>query len=211
MLLERFALAQPESLHLSWRFRHMCCIAGLSQVINRWLDHWWHKLTLGFCRVETPDSATRGPSRTLERNQDRWNPHLSTVPSEGTGSHSEGRSSRTTWLPESSRASRSSFTTRNARGSLDQHPLPSPPSAPESSDLPPLPHPPAALQRIGTGSTIRVVNEPEDDLPTPLAPIPGSRGSEYLGAASGDNRCSVVTKRGSRASFFRDSIPAWAK
>ena len=90
-------------------------------------------------------------------------------------------------------------------------PLPGPASAQESSDLAPLPDQPAVSRRDFTGSTIRVVNEPEDDLPTPLPPISGSRGSEYLGVASGDNQYSVVTKRGSRASFFRDSIPAWAK
>lgn len=156
-------------------------------------------------RVEPPNSTARRPSRTLERNQDRWNPHLSTVPSEGTGSQSEGRSSHTPWIPESSRVSKSSFTTMNPRGGSDMPPLPSQPSAP------PLANPPAVLQRDVTGSTIRVVKDLEDDLPTPLPPIPGSRGSEYLGVASGDNRHSVVTKRGSRATFFRDSIPAWAK
>lgn len=160
--------------------------------------------------MEPPRFTPRRPSRT-ERSQDRWNPHLSTVPSEGTNSQSKGRSSHTTWLPESSRVSKSSFTAMNARGSSDVPPLPSPPPTRESSGLPPLPSPPAIPQRDVTGSTIRVVNEPEDDLPTPLPPIPGSRGSEYLGVASGDNRHSVVTKRGSRASFFRDSIPAWAK
>ena len=90
-------------------------------------------------------------------------------------------------------------------------PLPSPARARESSDLAVLSDPPAGPGRDITDSTIRVVNEPEDDLPTPLPPIPGSRGSEYLDAASGDNRYGVVTKRGSRANFFRDSIPAWAK
>ncbi|CAD6578542.1 MAG: hypothetical protein ASARMPRED_008753 [Alectoria sarmentosa] len=161
--------------------------------------------------VEPPNSAPRRPSRTLERNQDRWNPHLSTVPSEGTGSQSEGRSSHATWIPDYSRVSKSSFTAMNARGSSDMPPLPSPPPAHESSDLSPLPNPPAFSQRDVTGSTIRVVNDLEDDLPTPLPPIPGSRGSEYLGVASGDNQYCVVTKRGSKASFFRDSIPAWAK
>ena len=149
-----------------------------------------------FNRVEPPNSAPPRPSRTSERNQDRWNPHLSTVPSEGTGSQSEGRSSHATWIPDYSRVSKSSFTAMNARG---------------SSDMPPLPNPPAFPQRDVTGSTIRVVNDLEDDLLTPLPPIPGSRGSEYLGVASGDNQYSVVTKRGSRASFFRDSIPDWAK
>lgn len=165
----------------------------------------------GFSRVEPPDTTSRQPSRTLERNQDRWNPHLSTVPSEGTGSHSEGRSSHTTWLPESSRVSKSSFTAMNSRGSSDMPPLQSPPPAREGSNLPPLPNPPIFPRRDVTGSTIRMVNQSEDDLPTPLPPIPGSRGSEYLGVAPRDNRHSVVTKRGSRASFFRDSIPAWAK
>ncbi len=161
--------------------------------------------------MEPPNSTPRRPSRTLERHQDRWNPHLSTVPSEGTSSQSEGRSSHTTWLPESSRLSKSSFTAMDARGSLDMPPLPSQTPTRESSDLVHLPDQPAIPRRDVTGSTIRVVNEPDDDLPTPLPPIPGSRGSEYLGAASGDNRYSMVTKRGSRASFFRDSIPAWAK
>ena len=164
-----------------------------------------------FHRVESPNFIPRRPSATLERHQDRWNPHLSTVPSEGTGSPSEGRDSHTTWFPDSSRASKSSFTAAKARGSSDIPSLPSPPMAQESSDLALLPNPPAISQRDATDSTIRVVNDSEEDLPTPLPPIPGSRGSEYLGVASADNRHSVVTKRGSRTSFFRDSIPAWAK
>ena len=161
--------------------------------------------------MEPPNITPRRPSRTLERQQDRWNPHLSTVPSEGTGSQSEGRSSHTIWLPESSRVSKSSFTAMNARGSSDMPPLPGPALAKESSDVAPLPAPSAFSKRDSTGSTIRVVNESQDYLPTPLPPIPGSRGSEYLGVTSGDNRYSVVSKPGSRASFFRDSIPAWAK
>lgn len=163
------------------------------------------------CRVEPPDSTPRRPPRTLERHQDRWNPHLSTVPSEGTGSQSEERSSHTTWLPESSRVSKSSSAAINIRGSSDMPSLPGSPASRESSHLPPLPSPPATPQRDITGSTIRVVNTPRDDLPTSLPPIPGSRGSEDLGAALGDSRYSIITKPGSRASFFRDSIPAWAK
>ena len=162
-------------------------------------------------RVEAPSSTPRRPSRTLERNQDRWNPHLSTVPSEGTGSQLEERSSHTIRIPNSSPVSKSSFMAMNSQGSSDIPPLPSPPPVRETSDLPSLPNPPAISQRDITGSTIRVVNNPENDLPTPLPPVPGSRGSEYLGVASGDNRNSVVIKRGSRVSFFRDSIPAWAK
>ena len=90
-------------------------------------------------------------------------------------------------------------------------PLPSPALARENSDLAVLSDQPAGPGRNITDSTIRVVNETEDNLPTALLPIPGSRGSEHLGAVSRDNRHSVVTKRGSRANFFRDSIPAWAK
>lgn len=164
-----------------------------------------------FCRAEPPDFSPQRPSRTLDRHQDRWNPHLSTVPSEGTGSQSEGRSSHTTWPPESSRISKSSFAAVNTQASSDMPPLPIPSPAQESSNSAPLPRPLAISQRDVTGSTIRVVNDADDDLPTPLPPIPGSRGSEYLGVTPGDNRYSVVTKRGSRASFFRDSIPAWAK
>ena len=161
--------------------------------------------------MEPPHFTPRRPSRTLERNQDRWNPHLSTVPSEGTGSQSEGRSSHTAWHPENSRMSKSSSTATNTQESLGVPPLPNLAPGLASLDLVPSPDPPAVPRRSITGSTIRVVNEAENDLPTPLPPIPGSRGSEYLGAASGDSRYNIVTKRGSTASFFRDSIPAWAK
>ena len=202
-------LAQPE---LPWVDAKVYGIAGSSCVKSWRFDYQRHMLTSNSStRVEPPNPTPRRSSRTLERNQDRWNPHLSTVPSEGTGSQSEERSSQTTWLPESSRVSKSSFIFNNAPESSDIPLLPSSPPARESSDLPPLPNPPVIPQRDVTGSTIRVVNEPDDNLPNPLPPIPGSRGSEYLGVGLGDNRHSVVTKHGSRASFFRDSIPAWAK
>ena len=147
-----------------------------------------------------------------ERNPDRWNPHLSTVQSlrsEGTGSSSEGRASKNMWPPDSTRQSKSSSNGANARGSSELPALPSPLG--ESAHTPPLPSPPPVHRRDFTGSTIRVVNESEDramDLPPT---IPGSRGSEYLGASQREHRNSVVTRPSSRASFFRDSIPAWAK
>ena len=162
--------------------------------------------------AEPPTSSHSRPPRVPERNPDRWNPHLSTVQSvhsEGTGSSSEGRRSKNLGPPDSTRQSKSSATGGNAGESSDLHALPSPLG--ESSHTPPLPSPPPVHRRDFTGSTIRVVNEREDramDLP---ATIPGSRGSEYLGASRLEHRYSVVTRPSSRASFFRDSIPAWAK
>ena len=199
------------SSRCTWGRSQFCGTVGSRCVQALWFNSQRYADFKFFCRVEPSNFTPQRPSRTWERQQDRWNPHLSTVPSEGTGSQSEGRSSHTTWLPESSHVSKSSSKVVNARGNSDMPPLPVPAPAQESSDLTPLPHPPVFPQRDVTGSTIRVVNDPEDDLPTPLPPIPGSRGSEHLGVTSGDNRYSVVTKRGSRASFFRDSIPAWAK
>ncbi|KAL6719603.1 hypothetical protein ACLMJK_001523 [Lecanora helva] len=165
--------------------------------------------------VEPPDSAINRPPQVTERSQERWNPHLSTVQSEGTGSQSEGRSSQTVWLPDSSRVSKSSSTAFNGLGSLDFPPTsgqPPPPRPRDTSDLSSPPRSPPVSRRDFTGSTIRVVTEQEDLVPK-LQPIPGSRGSEYLGvpSASDANRNSVIARPSSRASFFRDSIPAWAK
>jgi len=162
--------------------------------------------------VEPPNSTPERPQRTLERNQDRWNPHLSTVQSEGTGSLSDGRSSQSTWLPDSTRVSKSSSMVLNGRESSELPPLPGPPPPGVDPDVHPLPSPPQVHHRDLTGSTIRIVNGQEDHVPT-LRPIPGSRDSAMLRlpSASGENRNSFVTKRGSNMSFFRDSIPAWAK
>ena len=163
--------------------------------------------------VDPSDSFVQRPQRVFERNPDRWNPHLSTVPSEGTGSQSEGRSSQSTRHPDSNRVSKSSSMALGGRMSSDQPPIPSPPPMRNSSDIPDIAEPPPVRSRDVTSSTIRVVNEEEDDVPNKLATIPGSRGSEHLGHPSkaGDNTQSVVTRRGSRTSFFRDSIPAWAR
>jgi len=162
--------------------------------------------------IEPSTSAVQKPQRAIERQHDRWNPHLSTVQSEGTGSQSEERSSQSMWLPDSSRVSKSSSTVLNGRGSSDTPTISSPPVPERSPDLPPLPSPPPIQRRDFTGSTIRVVTESEDPVPK-LQPIPGSRGSEHLviPSASQENRNGVTTRPGSRASFFRDSIPAWAK
>ncbi len=162
--------------------------------------------------LEPPTSTPERPQRPLERDQARWNPHLSTVPSEGTGSPLEGRSSKSISLPGSNRVSKSSSMVLNGRGSSDLHQLSNPPPSGDSPGVPSLPSPPPVHHRDLTGSTIRVVNEREDHVPT-LQPIPGSRDSAIPGfvSASGGHRNSVVTKRGSNRSFFHDSIPAWAK
>lgn len=172
--------------------------------------------------AESPSTTPERPQRTLERNQSRWNPHLSTVQSEGTGSLSEGRSSQSMWLPDSTRVSKASSMALQGRESSDLPPVPSPPPSGAKStsppplgadlDVPRLPSPTTIQHRNLTGSTIRVVSEQDDHVPA-LQTIPGSRDSAHLGvpAASGDNRNSFVAKRGSNMSFFRDSIPAWAR
>lgn len=125
------------------------------------------------------------PQRTLERNQDRWNPHLSTVPSEFT----EGCGIESPWV---------SGPVGNSTTSFDAS------------------HSPAARQhRDPTDSTIRMVNESDDYVSNVLSPIPGSRGSAHYSILSGGSRKkkrSVPQARPtSKGSFFRDSIPAWAK
>ena len=162
--------------------------------------------------VEPPTSTPSRDPRAIERSHERWNPHLSTVQSEGTGSQSEGRSSRSMWLPDSSRVSKSSSMILNGRGSSDLPGIPSPPVSERNPDIPLIPSPPRVHRRDFTGSTIRVVTEQEDTVPK-LQPIPGSRGSEHLGvpSASEENRNNAITRPSSRASFFRESIPAWAK
>lgn len=134
---------------------------------------------------EPQNVAIQRPQRTLDRSQQRWNPHLSTVPSELT----EDRGSDTVWFPSPTGAS------------------PTSPNASKSSV--------AEQQRDATASTIRMVSESDDNVTTLLSPIPGSRGSAYysiLSAGSRSKRRSVPQARPtSKGSFFRDSIPAWAK
>ncbi|KAL8841554.1 MAG: hypothetical protein Q9176_003176 [Flavoplaca citrina] len=125
------------------------------------------------------------PQPQLNRKYDRWNPHLSTVPSE----FSEERASDHTWVPSSIGMSTSSLDVTRQ------------PSTHQSRDM--------------TGSTIRMVNESDDNVCNLLSPIPGSRGSAYYSVLSGgsrNKRRSVPQARPtSKGSFFRDSIPAWAK
>ena len=162
--------------------------------------------------VEPPDFVQQRPLPASERNHERWNPHLSTVQSEGTGSPSEGRSSQTMWLPDSSRVSKSSSLALHGRESSDLPTNSGPPPRPESSTQISMPNPTPVHRRDFTGSTVRVVTEQEDTVPK-LQPIPGSRGSEHLGVLSAfeGNRNNGIARPSSRASFFRDSIPAWAR
>lgn len=155
--------------------------------------------------AQSSTTSPRRPPKALERQEDRWNPHLSTVQSEATVSHSEEGIHQSVWSPDSSRASNSSYNMLNPRRSSEFAPLPT-----NSLDLPP-PIPPFARQRDTTGSTIRVVNEQEDEVSKLPHAIPRSRGSDHL-AVPGDKPGGPVANRpGSRASFFKDSIPAWAK
>ncbi|KAL9129853.1 MAG: hypothetical protein Q9217_001808 [Psora testacea] len=171
-------------------------------------------------------TAPQQPPRVLERAQDRWNPHLSTVQSEGTSSSASGeRTSQNMWLPDSSRASKSSSNFLNPRMSSDVPSVPgkssseyatSPPTKTILNALPSqspdLPTPPEVHRRDFTGSTIRVVNERGNGTLRLPPTIPGSRDSELITSNEFEGRRSVViTRSGSRASFFRDSIPAWAK
>ncbi|KAL8734491.1 MAG: hypothetical protein Q9166_001391 [cf. Caloplaca sp. 2 TL-2023] len=137
--------------------------------------------------AESSNEPVSRPQARMHRHHDRWNPHLSTVPSE----LSEERGSDTMWVESSIGVSTSS---------LDVSAV-NPSSTHQQRDL--------------TGSTIRIVNESDDNVSNLLSPIPGSRGSGYYSVLSGGSRSkrkSVPQARPtSKGSFFRDSIPAWAK
>lgn len=146
--------------------------------------------------AESSPSAVARPPRTLNHNSGRWNPHLSAVPSEDT----EERNSGTMWLPDS----------RNTSVAY--------PSSPNSNTGMLLP-PPALLTvtRDASDSTIRVVNEREDEVTAlPAMPAPEPRASSfhpgYSGRSLRDSRRNTLQPRpSSRGSFLRDSIPAWAR
>ena len=176
--------------------------------------------------AQSSNTVARQPPRALERAQERWNPHLSTVQSEGTTSSMSGeRTSQGMWLSDSSRGSKSSSNMLSPRISTDLPPIPTrssfdvPTSMSTRVNLTPLPCPPHDLSappqvqpRDLTGSTIRVVGEQEGETLKVPPTIPGSRDSEKRASnLPGDRRSGAVMRPGSRASFFRDSIPAWAK
>lgn len=144
--------------------------------------------------AETSENASKRPSRNPARNPNRWNPHLSTVESEGM-------------------TDRSSGSLYFANSSHNSH---APSSRSETPPLPVFPRSAYAPRRDVAASTIRVVNERED-VSTALAPIPGSRGSArpsmFSSYSDRGNRKSAIpaTRPSSRGSFFRDSIPGWAR
>lgn len=196
-------------------------------------------------------SSPQRTSRTTERGQERWNPHLSTVPSEGTSSFAGERSSQLTGYPDSSRASKSSSkvlsdprvsfelppvssyqgqTSKSYNGFQAQQPGQFPPSN--------RPGPFQGRQRDFSGSTIRVV-PPEENFAGPSstrsrdvsdgttvrlistqdnesppaieqAPVPAPKRSSIKPVPQ-ENGNSTVLRPSSRASFFRESIPAWAR
>lgn len=147
--------------------------------------------------AESLEPATRPPRNP---NRARWNPHLSTVESV----RMTDRSSGSLYPADASRGSKSSTRAPNSRS--------------ETPSLPAFPRSAYSPQIDITTSTIRVVDEQDDYVDGSLAPVPGSRGSNRLsifsGSSRGENRRSAIfhsTRPSSRGSFFRDSIPAWAK
>ena len=196
--------------------------------------------------AESSAPSPQIPIRAPERALDRWNPHLSTVPSEGTSSISGERSSLGTVPVVSSRASRASSNVLSAsrassdlppmpRRSLDQSPISEGDSSQRSTPHFSLPLPPPARGRDFTGSTIRMVREEDDPAPpttaqsrdvsgatvrlvqekenesSPETSLSGPSVPSNPTVIPRDNARGLLARPASRASFFRDSIPAWAR
>ncbi|MCJ1420361.1 hypothetical protein MMC32_006718 [Xylographa parallela] len=144
----------------------------------------------------------RRPVGMSERSaEEQRNPHLSTIYSEGT----EGRSSGS----DDARQQRINSATSSLV--VDGSSI--------SSYYPPVP--PArvfARSRDVTNSTIRVVNEEGDDISELPTPILRGQTSSFFNLPSaertqsrGSHYSMTRTGTGSRGSFLRDSIPAWAR
>ena len=118
---------------------------------------------------------------------EKWTPHLSMVQSEGTADRSSG-------LMESEALSNTSSM------HVDQYSI--------SDDYPVPPEPAFIRSRDATGSTIRIVGERNDTVSN----MP-SRNSALLNIRSPGSRrgSTTTTGMGSKGSFLRDSIPAWAR
>lgn len=149
--------------------------------------------------AESIASPVPRPLRVVNRDVERWNPHLSTVHSED----ADDRHSGSMWRQDSGGTSgRSSFPSN---------------SFSDRSDMPLAPRPAQVRRsRDYSGSTIRVVKESNDNL-TALPPIPGSRDSAVYSVVSRNSfrrrsrRNTLQTRPSSRGSFLRDGIPAWAR
>ena len=135
----------------------------------------------------------------------RWNPHLSTVESEGT----DEMLSAGPWSPRFS-----------GHPSLSSHPPHESPSAAPISRFS-IHRSRSPRRDVTNTSTIRVVEEESEDRLLALPPIPGSQGSS--GPASVSRQSSRKsrkrrsrpelghTRRSSKGSFFANSIPLWAR
>lgn len=143
-----------------------------------------------------PNATPRRPHRATQWDSGRWNPHLSTVQSENT----EEKENGTMWIADSTDMSASSLDANNTS---------------DTSQLPARPPPALDQRRDLTDSTIRIVNESQDNVSNLLSPIPGSRGSGFYSVFSRESRSfrksGGQARPASRGSFFRDSIPAWAR
>ncbi|KAL8744646.1 MAG: hypothetical protein Q9190_003129 [Brigantiaea leucoxantha] len=142
------------------------------------------------------NDSTARQQRAVERDSGRWNPHLSTVQSEVTDEKEDSG----IWDVSSAGMSTTSLNATNQSDIL-QVPTRPPPALGQHRDL--------------TGSTIRMVNESQDNVSNLLSPIPGSRGSAFYSVFSRESRSfrrsGGQARPTSRGSFFRDSIPAWAR
>ena len=169
---------------------------------------------------ETPPPV---PSKAAARLQEPWNPRLSTVPSEQSNSGSQEQSRSTMW---SGRTTRSISQDLSPRISSNPSLMPTGSSQEVSrlsrsydsgssrpSPLSEVRVPPPIKQRDFSGSTIRVVDRSDDRNALNVPPtIPGSSGSATpRTVGTRDRNTTTQLRPSSRASFFRDSIPAWAK
>ena len=127
----------------------------------------------------------------------RWTPQLSMIESEATGNRNSG----SVRLVGSDQPSyRSSMAVDMSSSSSNTH----------------LQRPQPALRRSRdiTGSTIRMVGEEEGDTLSDMrSPALRSQASGYLSQRGDISRSNSIlsTGPGSRGSFLRDSIPAWAR
>lgn len=193
-------------------------------------------------------SASQAASQTTARGSGRWNPHLSTVQSEGTGSYSGERSSQGTELISPSHSSDSSSNMlSDPRLSTDYPPVPrrslyhdldlqashgyATMPGPSNSTFPvpgavrprdvsgstirsvnerdEVAYPPAGRARDASGTTVRLVSEQEEM--TAGSTLSEAKPTGTLRAVPRENSRNPVFRPTSRASFFRDSIPTWAK
>ncbi|KAL9116347.1 MAG: hypothetical protein Q9187_007128 [Circinaria calcarea] len=130
----------------------------------------------------------RRPVGMNERNvPEKWTPHLSMVQSEGTADRSSG-------LAGSEAPSNTSSML------VDQYST--------SDDLPLPPQPAFIRSRDATGSTIRVVGERGDTISNMASGNSALLNIRPPGSRRGST---VTTGMGSKGSFLRDSIPAWAR